>query len=108
MFAELKKCVHCDPLLSMDRNLVTDAEGRMEIGEGQNAYTVEQFTVTGLNLVFAAGTCAGNVISVRDCLVMIEMNVGFRITFYILFDASQIINFSHLLYPTWEESYRLP
>jgi hypothetical protein len=103
MFAELKKCEHWDPLLSMDRNLVMDAEGRMEIGEGQKAYTVEQFIVTGLNLVFAAGTCAtcaGSVISVRDCLVMTEMNIGFRILFYILFDALQVINFSHLLYPT--------
>jgi hypothetical protein len=80
MFAELKKCEHWDPLISMDGNLVIDAEGRMEIGKGQEACAVEQFIVTGLNLVFAAGThatCAGDVISVRDYLVMIEMNVGF-------------------------------
>jgi hypothetical protein len=94
----------------MDMNLGIDSQGRMEIWKSQEACTVEQIIVTGLNLVSAAGTCgtcAGDVINVRDCLVMIEMKVGFSVTFYILFDASQVINSSHLLYPTWEESYLL-
>lgn len=34
---------------------------------------------------------------------MTEMNVGFSVTFYILFDVNQVINSSHLLYPTWED-----